>query len=247
MAKIQIAPSDLRLASPREFTQIQFASDPGEALEGINTTNMPNGALCYCVDNRALYILDKSSTEAAVLDVVVAPIAGPGRWFMSLINPSGSVSPFSASVYLDNPPATIDVTDNTGKWMALPSAQYIREGSFFSDIFVLDLATGVITYNGPDQTYLAVVTVSIGAADDAIIDAAVDAAGTSQTTLIGTTSTPNFSQNSNYTAATLSRLVISAPRMLTLQAGNTIQGTFRNVTEADDLTVYKYSLNITPA
>jgi hypothetical protein len=245
MAQLQIAPPDLRLASPRAFTQIQFATDPGEALENINTTNMPDGAMCYCTDNRALYILDKTSTDAAVLDAIVVPIAGPGRWFVALINSSGGVDLFNANAYLDNPPDTVVIADNTSIWTALAANQFVRQGTFISGLFTLNGTTGVITYNGPNQNFLCVATFSIGSSTtDATIDVAVDCAGTSQTALLGTTSSPNWSQNAFYDQASLTRISISAPRVVALRAGNTIQGVVRNIGDGDDLIVYKYSLTI---
>ena len=249
MTLLQIAPSDLRLLSPRSATQNQFATDPGESLENVNTTNLPDGAMCYCTDNRALYILDKFSTEAALLDIIVVPNGGTGRWVLALVNPSGGVNPFAASVFLDTPPNTIDIPDNTGLWQPLDSpSQFIRAGNFFSDVFVLDLATGVLTYTGLDQNFMITAMVSIGSDGDALIDFAVDCAGTSQTALINTNATRNFSQNANYLQDTLTRINISTQRMVGLRTGNTIQGVFRNLdNDVNDLIVYKYSLVVLPA
>jgi hypothetical protein len=67
--------------------------DPaGEALENLNTDVLGDGAICY-VSNGAgqgEWQLQKESTSAPNGTTVVAPIAGPGRWFLKL--PPGAAS-----------------------------------------------------------------------------------------------------------------------------------------------------------
>jgi hypothetical protein len=80
-APYQDFPPALLTLSPR----LTLAGDPGSSLVGINTTPIADGAWCYCVANKSEYQLDKAdSTTAADGSTVLAPLAGPGRWFKRL-------------------------------------------------------------------------------------------------------------------------------------------------------------------
>lgn len=72
------APPDYRYMI-RAFADVL---DPGNAddLQNINTSPLPNGALCYVISKRAAYVLDKFSDASADGAMVYAPSAGPGRW-----------------------------------------------------------------------------------------------------------------------------------------------------------------------
>jgi hypothetical protein len=67
------------------------APGDGSSLRNIITDKYPDGALCFVLENRALYQLDKSSTDSADNVTIVQPIGGPGRWLM-LSQSSGTVS-----------------------------------------------------------------------------------------------------------------------------------------------------------
>lgn len=69
-------PADLRRLSPR---QTVFGT-PSASLEGVNTFQLPSGALCWVLDPGADYVFDRFSTQAPSTDDVIAPTAGPGRW-----------------------------------------------------------------------------------------------------------------------------------------------------------------------
>lgn len=77
-------PSLLRL-SPR----LTRTGDPSASLQGINTTELGDGCWCYCVENKGEYQLDKQDNSTPPDgNLVIAPTAGPGRWFKRL--PAGA-------------------------------------------------------------------------------------------------------------------------------------------------------------
>lgn len=69
-------PAALRRLSPRQ----SVFGDPATSLQGVNTFQLPSGALCWTLDPGADYVFDRFSTQATSTDDVVAPDAGPGRW-----------------------------------------------------------------------------------------------------------------------------------------------------------------------
>ncbi len=58
------------------------SSSPTDSLDGINTTELPNGALAYVLSNSGAYRLKKTDTTTAQTSdgSVIAPLSGPGRW-----------------------------------------------------------------------------------------------------------------------------------------------------------------------
>jgi len=70
------------MLSPRE---IATGSPSGDALDNINTNPVADGALCYVKSGaQGLWELEKTATDAADGTTIVAPSAGPGRWFLKL-------------------------------------------------------------------------------------------------------------------------------------------------------------------
>lgn len=76
MTGIQEFPSPLLRLSPR----LTLAGDPGASLVGINTTQLPDGALCWVSGELSDFRLFLASTAAADGIDVLQPSAGPGRW-----------------------------------------------------------------------------------------------------------------------------------------------------------------------
>jgi len=77
----------LELLSPRPLLQ---GSGNSDALENVVAAMLPNGALCFVLDQRALYALDKFSTAAVSPPNIIATSFGPavaGRWVKRLPTP----------------------------------------------------------------------------------------------------------------------------------------------------------------
>jgi hypothetical protein len=72
-------PPSLMVLSPR----LTKAGNPSASIQGIDTTPLADGAVCYCLENRQTYQLDKTSGVTADGNLVIAPSNGPGRWITS--------------------------------------------------------------------------------------------------------------------------------------------------------------------
>ncbi len=72
----QLFPPALMVQSPR----LTRAGSPSSSVVGINTTPLADGAVVYCVENTVTYRLNKVSVAAPDGSMVLAPLAGPGRW-----------------------------------------------------------------------------------------------------------------------------------------------------------------------
>lgn len=72
------APADLRILMVRS---VLTGSPAGDALENLISNELPDGALCFVASVGLVYVFRRGSTTAANGTTVVAPIAGPGRWF----------------------------------------------------------------------------------------------------------------------------------------------------------------------
>jgi hypothetical protein len=70
-------PPDLRRLTPRTTA---LSGDPGSSIEGINTFDLPDGAVCFAQDVGFDYRFRSESAAAPAGDDVLAPSAGPGRW-----------------------------------------------------------------------------------------------------------------------------------------------------------------------
>ena len=69
------------ILSPR---QVATGDPAGNALENINTNVLGDGAICYVESGagQGSWQLQKSSTDTPDGTTIVAPTAGPGRWFI---------------------------------------------------------------------------------------------------------------------------------------------------------------------
>ncbi len=71
-------PAALRLNTP-----VATLAGADDSLEAINTTELPNGALCTVLENNAIYFLRKNSVVAASSPLIIAPAqGGTGRWYL---------------------------------------------------------------------------------------------------------------------------------------------------------------------
>ncbi len=73
---MQTFPAALRIAN-----SVATREGPDDSLEAINTNQYSNGAIVLVQQSGILYRLNKASTVTEDLPDIVAPAAGPGRWF----------------------------------------------------------------------------------------------------------------------------------------------------------------------
>lgn len=135
------------------------SSSPGVAddMQNMNTSELPDGAQCYCTGTRQLFRFRKFSTAAAVANIVIVPSSGGGRWVLESFAPTGALPVFLAASAAN----TAD-TDGTVNWTASQTSNYALQGG----LAAWTLTAGcVLHYIGPAATMLVTLTatVTIGA------------------------------------------------------------------------------------
>jgi hypothetical protein len=228
---MQNADTALRLLTPRPTL---LGTGDADSLQNVNTTELPNGALCWVVSNATLYRLDAASTAASAPDAVIVPAAGPGRWIalsgneliaegrMSMRRNSGD----NATVVI----ATINV------WTALP----VEVGpSYFPQVpgaafWSIAPTTGVATYSGPNMIYHFNAAMNLAAGETATVVA--EMALTVNNEDIGTTAIRDLAERVAV-GTTTSFEGLAIANAVALATGDTIQLIARNTTGTEDLIV----------
>jgi hypothetical protein len=159
-----LADPALRLLTPRPML---LGTGDADSLQNVDTTELPNGALCWVVSNATLYRLDAASTAASAPDAVIVPASGPGRWFAL----SGTALLAEARMSeREGAELTLVVgAPNQGIWLAMPAGAYAAQvaGAAF---WTVNAATGVATYSGPPQVYQFEVSLQVACASEIITD-----------------------------------------------------------------------------
>lgn len=102
----QLFPPASMVQSPR----LTREGNPSASVVGINTTPLADGAVVYCVENKVTYRLDKASVAAPDGNLVLAPLAGPGRW---VATPSAE-APSQMGFYWISESTTVAPADQDG-------------------------------------------------------------------------------------------------------------------------------------
>ena len=230
-------PPALRVLGP--LNAITGAQD---SLEAVNTFELPDGCLAVITNNQ-IFVLNKFSTATAVAGVVIVPAqGGPGRWLLLV---SGAGEQLSRAVQLVTALTDLAVTSDT--WTAISGGDFESQVAP-STLFSLTVASGLLTYNGPDDRYFEFcVEASIGNGESgAAINIAVapDVNGA----LIGTSDSPDYEQSSFTNATQDVPTYIHAVRYVSLQNGDTIQPVVKNITAGDlDLNIQKMVMTVRPS
>jgi hypothetical protein len=117
-------------------------ADPN-SLRNIITNIYPDGALCFVLENRALYQLDKGSTATADNVTVIQPIGGPGRWFqMSQV--------LGADTFVEIVGTAENTADTSGtaNFVAIAGAAFGFQPTGVPPGWTLTAAGGVLHYAG---------------------------------------------------------------------------------------------------
>lgn len=125
----------------------------GEDMQNMNTSELPDGATCFCTATRQLFRFRKKSTAAAVANIVIVPSAGGGRWILESLAPTGALPVFLAATDLN----TAD-TSGTTNWTASQTSLYALQGG--SAAWTLT-AGCVLHYIGPATPMLVTLTVTL--------------------------------------------------------------------------------------
>jgi len=219
---------------------------PGDSLQGIITTELMDGALCYVKDIKAIYQFDRSSAAPAAGITVVVPngVSPVGRWV--LLSSSGDVSYLSADVEL----ATSGVGSSTGaltinQWAALPAGDSFYTDTVLSDLFSVSFSSGIMTYLGPSRRYLAQLMVSLQCATALQnLEVGISRGGD----FIGGT-TNSFDASRCFTNPTTGTedMFVAAQRIVSLsQAFPTVQGMVRNLSSGGAILLTRYHMVLSP-
>lgn len=223
------AATSLRLLGPRARV---LGPGDGDSLQNVNTTNLPNGSLCWVNANATLYRLDKTSTAGTAPDAIIVPASGPGRWF-ALVG-GAFLENMRMSMFSPDEPTVTVGTGNQNKWLALPVDQAGPYGPqvLGSILWDIESTTGVATYSGPRQVFH--FTASLNAAPDAEATTEVQLALSINGLNIGTTNAFGLQQRSSPFDGDHFE-VISLANELVIETGDTVELVVRNVTSEDDL------------
>jgi hypothetical protein len=229
----RLASVDTRLLGPRASV---LGFDDGDSLQNIITNELPNGSLCYVIQNQSLYVLHKDSTDAPNGTKIVQPLAGPGRWVL-LVSPVDPNIAWQSEVILLGSP-TVKFTDGVGFWAPQPG-QFVLWNPFNPlGPFLVEGKTGVMTYVGAEPTNIVVrAQASIRPPESnpaqLLIQLAIDISGD---LLPGNSATAEAQETTTLANETLS-IMFSVERWVKIQPMQTITAAFRNMTNADDLIV----------
>ena len=211
----------------------------GDSLENINTTILNDGCLCWVTEIAGYYVFDRNSVADAVGDVVIAPTAGPGRWFFLV---SGTAVGYWAQVTLIQTPGSVTIGTQS-QWENPPSgggSQYalISPGP---DFFTLNVGTGLLTYSGPNGKAFEITVDASVANEDAAATISVEVVP-STGSIVGTT-TDDFNASRASTPATQNfEVALSSTLILQLSDGDIIRPIFRNLTTTDDISVERLTM-----
>ena len=96
-------PAELRILEPRKFL---LGTGNPDSLQNVISATLPDGAVCYVLDQRDWYVLDKFSTDPVSGTDVVA--ATTGRWKRQF-----SLLPSGVQQTIDFPISIAAVQDST--------------------------------------------------------------------------------------------------------------------------------------
>lgn len=131
----------------------------GFSLENINTTFLPDGAMCFVRVNKAVYALDKSSTLTPETNVIITPGSGPGRW----IKLTESLGAAGATFIRSNGQLTYAAD---GNFNASSSSAFQQDGGVSGNPnWTLTALGGILTYSGPVRQFMILLNASVRVGD----------------------------------------------------------------------------------
>lgn len=215
----------------------------GDSLDQINSSQYPDGAEFFVLSTKALYRLDKTSTQTASA-TVIASNGGPGRF---MLQPGGARSNTLAGGMGGTAAlaAAGGFTVVASTWIALTAGSSFYVALFPSSAFSVAVNTGILTYTGPaSASYKVSLSASIASAT---ASDTVELAATVNGALIGTTSFVSSAAAADVSPTTAGEMSCLAYNgFMTLAAGDTLQPVVRNTTAGNNLTVKHVSMTLAP-
>jgi hypothetical protein len=115
----------------------------GASIRNIITDIYPDGALCFVLENRALYQLDKQSTDTADNNTILLPNGGPGRWLILAQGPGAESLVEIVGTDTNNVPSSADAN-----FLGFDSSAFAFQPAGTPAGYTLTDLGGILTYNG---------------------------------------------------------------------------------------------------
>lgn len=213
----------------------------GDSLDQINSSQYPDGAEFFVLSTKALYRLDKTSTQTASA-TVIASNGGPGRFVLVSARSNTLAGGMGGTASLA---AAGGFTVVASTWIALTAGSSFYVALFPSSAFSVAVNTGILTYTGPaSASYKVSLSASIASAT---ASDTVELAATVNGALIGTTSFVSSAAAADVSPTTAGEMSCLAYNgFMTLAAGDTLQPVVRNTTAGNNLTVKHVSMTLAP-
>lgn len=221
-------------------------SDSHAAFLALNSTTLPDGSTVFERENETLWRLDKNAGDDFDATLQNNVLQRPNdltdaRWFAESVNGG---SPYQFSGYLAAPVA-VTMTSNQWNKLGSTTGTFVGNSGTGSGLFTQSATTGEITYNGPPRTMLASVRASINngiGATSIAMHAAIALDG--DVVDGGTGNYPEKGEQGTNIIDELHQVVVE--RVVQLTPGAKLQLLFRNATNADDIVVTYYQINLSP-
>jgi hypothetical protein len=211
----------------------------GDDIANIVTNELPDGAQCFVTGNRTLYRFRKFSSVAVSGEVIIAPIAGGGRWVQEGL-PSGAVAAFVTAT------TTLNTTDASASsdWLPIATLDFALQ-SGAAPSWDLNSVGAILTLRRPAGRYLCDLRATVEPAEGSRVDAVVSLNNDVVGTATALTEGQEFvGLGANFDAGQQA-VILSAQRLVTLVTGDTLQPKFRYSAGAD-LAILLLTLSVIP-
>jgi len=242
-----LVPPALRFLGTRATV---VSGDPGDSLAGINTTTVMDGAICYVQENQTHYVFDKSSTLSpfTLSNTIVAPFAGPGRWFA--MSGATSTASYTGMVQMQGDTGANLTIGTQNQWEALSTGSWTYTNATPANVggvpFVFTAPSPALTYLGPNRLYKLWAIAAIGS-DEATPGSfeSLEIAADVNNTLVGGATNPAWAMRGAISDGT-DLAAITSVRIVGLVSGDILNIAFRNHSSTHDIAVAYFTLLAEP-
>ncbi len=228
------APAELRFL----IRKVRDGVANPDSLASINTTELPDGAVCSVSDDGTLWRLDKSSSFMPTSEAI-APVAGPGRWFY-----------FGVEAFASPGVMVVGSGANTfavgGNWGQPTSSEFaLQQLTGDLNAWSLTALGGILTYAGPSRLFNVAIYASMNVGD----------ATAARQVFVGVSHNNDLTgaaaSDGNNISATLStasiQYVLATSRLVRLSSGNTLRMKAAAASAASSLGAAAVRMIVSPA
>jgi len=209
----------------------------GDDLGNIVTSELPDGAQCFVIENRTLYRFRKFSSLAASGTSVIAPNAGGGRWVKEG-SVAGALAAFAAATDTNTTNAS-----ESGDWLAPQTGNFALQAG--AGAWTFNPASCILTHTGPGGNYLCDVRASVLPAEGEAVQVVVSLNDDVSGGAFGFAEGAERSEiGANFDGGQQS-VIVSAERFVTLATGDNLRPKF-TYSDGSDLDIDKLTLSAIP-